>query len=87
MLPEAAFIIFGLIFQNKHILEQFLECHRVRTYSAALEKVAVALPFAIYKPGGVGVVFAVNPDCKGFEMEAVWFLCVTLGFLDLSDHS
>jgi len=54
---------------------------------ATLEEVTIAFPFSISQVCSVGVVLTIDPDGEGFKVKAIPFLSVTLGFLDLSDHS
>jgi hypothetical protein len=49
--------------------------------------VAVTIPFVACKFYDMGIIFTVNFDSESFKVEAMRFLCVSLGFVNLADHS
>jgi hypothetical protein len=71
---------------GKHILEHFFHRHGVTAHTAALEKITIATPITILKSNPVRVILTCNIDRKAFKVNAVAFLCIALGFLDLANH-
>jgi hypothetical protein len=59
----------------------------MRTNPPGAEIVAITIPFIVGKFDHVGIVLAVNFHSERLEVKAVWFLRVTLGFVNLADHS
>jgi hypothetical protein len=70
-----------------HVLEQDLERHAVAAALVGDEKFAVAMVGAVLECNCVVVIVTVECNVKFIELEALSFLRVTLGFLQLSDHS
>jgi hypothetical protein len=72
---------------GQHFVQNALERHRVAAHSTQMEKLAIALPIALFELDLVVVVVAAERNGKLFKMEAIGFLGIAFGFFDFSDHS
>lgn len=56
-------------------------------YSPCLEEIAVALPASLVEANDMRTVLPVKRYRELIEADAVTLLCISLGFLDLTDHA
>jgi len=55
--------------------------------ATALEKAASAIPFAIFKFGGVIIIVTPKGHFERIKGDSITFFCITFGFIYLSNHS
>jgi hypothetical protein len=72
---------------GNHVFQQNLKRHRVPTALMGDEELTVALKSTLIKGYMMIIVVAVKGQFELVEAEAISFLGIPLGFLDLSDHS
>jgi hypothetical protein len=70
-----------------HTLKDHLKRHGVAASSACMKKVTITHPMTVLVFYGMRVIGPIKGYRKGTEMNAVFFLGVALGFLNLSDHA
>jgi hypothetical protein len=73
--------------QREHIFEKYFQGHGVHAALVGKEELTVALEFAIDETYVVTIIVAAEGHIEGIEPKAIAFLGVTLGLLDLPDHS
>jgi hypothetical protein len=72
---------------RQHVFQDDLERHTVAAPAATLEKVTITLPDAILHPHRVRIILTIEGHVERFEANAITFLGITLGFVDLPDHA
>jgi hypothetical protein len=71
----------------KGVLEKDLKSHAVSTFAMSCEKIAIALEDSAIECYMVIVIITVENNIKFIEAEALPFLRIAFGFVDLADHS
>lgn len=71
---------------NSHA-QNTLHCHCMAAIAPILEKTAGAVPLAIVKNRGMGIVLTPERCFKASKLNPLRFGCITLGFGDLIDHT
>jgi hypothetical protein len=72
---------------RKGFLEQDLQCHAVTTTAMGGEKITITFEDTIIEANVMIVIIAMEDHIKLVKPEPVTFLGVTLGLIDLADHS
>jgi hypothetical protein len=72
---------------GEHALQELFEGHCVGAEAMTVKEVTVAIPFAVCKGNGVGIIRTIHGYFEGLNMESFTFLGVPFGFLNLSNHS
>jgi hypothetical protein len=52
-----------------------------------MEETTSALPLTIIVVSGMNIILALEGSLKASKLNPLWFICVTLGFRDLVNHT
>jgi hypothetical protein len=77
----------GLGFGGQHGIQNLFHGHGVRAKSPGVEKIAGTKPLVIFITGGVIVICAVEGYGEVIEVDAFEFLCIAMGFFNLSNQA
>jgi hypothetical protein len=72
---------------RKHSFKNSLKGHGMAAHTSRVEEITVAVPASFLIMNSVRVVVAIKGDREFFEPDTITLLCITLGLLDLADHS